>query len=44
MFPFLPGFCTLPEPGIREVLKEIRVTTCKLNPFQPWLMKNTYKH
>ncbi|KFQ81000.1 hypothetical protein N337_03047, partial [Phoenicopterus ruber ruber] len=35
MFPLLPDFSTLTEPGIREVLKEIRVTTCKSNPFQP---------
>lgn len=35
MFPLLPDFSTLTEPGIREVLREIRVTTCKSNPFQP---------
>ncbi|KFW05529.1 hypothetical protein N326_05049, partial [Eurypyga helias] len=31
----LPDFSTLTERGIREVLKEIRVPTCKSNPFQP---------
>ncbi|KFP46071.1 hypothetical protein N323_05056, partial [Cathartes aura] len=35
MFPLLPDFSTLTEPVIREVLKEITVTTCKSNPFQP---------
>ncbi|KFP14691.1 hypothetical protein Z169_10297, partial [Egretta garzetta] len=35
MFPRLPDFSTLTEPGIRQVLKEIRVTTCNSNPFQP---------
>ncbi|KFP52308.1 hypothetical protein N323_03694, partial [Cathartes aura] len=35
MFPLLSDFSTLTESGIREVLKKIRVTTCKSNPFQP---------
>ncbi|EOB08414.1 hypothetical protein Anapl_06445, partial [Anas platyrhynchos] len=35
IFPRLPDFSTLAESGIIEVLKEIRVTTCKSNPFQP---------
>ncbi|KFV57507.1 hypothetical protein N328_08181, partial [Gavia stellata] len=35
MFPLLPDFSTVTEPGIREVLKEIRVITCKSNLFQP---------
>ncbi|KFP62128.1 hypothetical protein N322_03000 [Cariama cristata] len=35
MFLLLPDFSTLPEPGIRKVLKEIRVTTCNSKPFQP---------
>ncbi|KFV02593.1 hypothetical protein N339_07906, partial [Pterocles gutturalis] len=34
MFPLLLDFSTLTEPDIREVLKEIRVSTCKSKPFQ----------
>ncbi|KFO90833.1 hypothetical protein N320_11344, partial [Buceros rhinoceros silvestris] len=44
MFPFLSEFSVLTEPGMREVLKEVRVTTCSSKPFQPQLMKNSYKH
>lgn len=43
VFPLLSAFSTLTEPCIREVLQEIRVATCKSNPFQPQLMKNTYE-
>ncbi|KFQ28510.1 hypothetical protein N332_11862, partial [Mesitornis unicolor] len=43
VFPLLPDFSTLTEPDIREVLKKIRVTTYKSNPFQPQLVKNTCK-
>ncbi|KFQ68336.1 hypothetical protein N335_01140 [Phaethon lepturus] len=35
MFPLLLDFSILTEPGIREVLKETRVTTRNSNPFQP---------